>query len=430
MQRGRLPLTKPNMSTTSSFPSPPSTAIIAPHASRDTVAILNYDLSATGTVGKSIEVAAALVAVGIPAELWVVIAKGEFAQRVPASVPIVALARDAALSPKRGKSVLRHVPALARAVCERRPPVLLSGGKHFHLAARLALLLSGRRGRTLFAGRASNSAHRPGRHGLRLVLAQWATRSKYKAMDLIIAVSPAIACELTALLPQARSRIVTISNGVDIDRVNALAGLEQPYPQLKALEGPLIVSVGRICSQKGFDVLIRALASLGRDFSGSLLVIGGGDHSALEALAHDQGVGERVLFAGHLANPFPVMATADLFVLASRWEGASNALIEALALGLPLVATDVGGTRAILASGRNGRLVPPEDVDALAAAIQAELAAPHDRSEQRAAAKHLSLDTCLKAYVETLHALLAKPSVCHGDTRDVSQGQRSGGGSG
>lgn len=376
-----------------------------PHDPRSAIAILNYDLSATGTVGKSIEIAAALVAAGIPAELWVVTASGEFAERVPASVPVIALAPGASPSSTRGRSALRHLPALARAIRQRRPPVLLSGGKHFHLAARLALSLSGRRGRTLFAGRASNSALRPGRRGLRLILAQRATRFKYEAMDLIIAVTPAIACELTALLPHRCSRIETISNGVDIDRVNAMAGLGYDHPQFEAKGGPLIVSVGRIHRQKGFDVLIRALARLGPDFPSKLLIIGGGDHSALEALAYSQGVGERVVFTGHLANPFPAMAASDLFVLASRWEGASNALTEALALGLPLVATDVGGAREILADGRYGRLVPPEDVDTLAAAIQAELAAPRDREKQRAAAERHSLDTCLRAYIQTLGAL-------------------------
>ncbi|SFF60755.1 Glycosyltransferase involved in cell wall bisynthesis [Fontimonas thermophila] len=133
------------------------------------------------------------------------------------------------------------------------------------------------------------------------------------------------------------------------------------------------LSAGRLDRQKGMDVLIRAFAALKPRPGDRLLIAGeGAERPALEALANTLGVASQVEFLGYRVDLIDLMLEASAFVLASRWEGLPGVLIQALASGLPVVATDApGGAAEILEQGRWGRLVPVEDVHALSAAMQA-----------------------------------------------------------
>ncbi len=133
-----------------------------------------------------------------------------------------------------------------------------------------------------------------------------------------------------------------------------------------------LIAVGRLVRQKGFDILIAAFAKIaGRHPDWVLAIYGeGGERARLEAQIGACGLSERILLEGVSKQIEGVYAGADLFVLPSRFEGYPNALIEALAAGCPVVATDCpGATAEILGRGRFGMLVPPEDADALAAAL-------------------------------------------------------------
>jgi len=299
---------------------------------------------------------------------------------------------------------------LAWALRRRLPAVFLSGGNHLHLAAKSAVAISGRRGSIRFGLRASNSSRRPiSPGGTRFSEPKPVDRFKYAGADFVVAVSSALADEIAA--SGGCARIDTIPNGVDLDRVRAHAGepFDHPFFAVRRPDGtpaPVLVSVGRVTHQKGFDIAIEALALLPQELGARLLVIGqdsAGETDRLKQLARERGVGERVDFLGFHANPFAVMCRADLYVSASRWEGASNSLLEALACGLPLVATDCPtGNREILADGRNGTLAPVEDPTGLAGAIVADLATGRDREAQRRAADAFDIDACLGQWVELL----------------------------
>ncbi len=212
-------------------------------------------------------------------------------------------------------------------------------------------------------------------------------RRALRSAQLLVTVARGIVPGLVSL-GVSSSHVATVTNGVDVEGLRA-AGREAPAVSLSA--GPVVVASGRLSRQKGFDLLVRAHAQALQEGAPahSLLVMGEGpDADALQALAEELGVADSVVLAGFQPNPFAVVARADLFVLPSRWEGFPLGLVEAVVLGVPVVAADcVSGPSEVLDDGRFGRLVPSEDVGALAAALRAHLDAPEDlRSKARAGA--------------------------------------------
>lgn len=174
-----------------------------------------------------------------------------------------------------------------------------------------------------------------------------------------------------------RDRIKVVENGLDLERLQAMAA-QPPSVAVPAL--PYIMAVGRLTHQKGFDLLIRAHSEALRNGAPEhrLLIAGEGpDEHALGGLAAELGVESSVIFAGFLANPFPLLRGASALALSSRWEGFSLALGEALALAVPSIAADcVAGPRELLDGGRYGDLLPVEDAGALPSAIARHLHAP------------------------------------------------------
>jgi len=368
---------------------------------RPAIAIGNYDFRSSGTVAKSIEIAAAAAQAGLPVELWVVRKSGELLPRVPANVPIVAIARGKALT-GRGTDLVLSLPRFAHAIRRRNPALLLSGGNHFHHASRVALDLSGRRSDTRLLLRASNSTQRMDRSPEKVAQK---VRGKFAGADGIIAVAQELGTELRDA--GVETDIAVIPNGVDLDRVEQLAQAPFDHPFLRS-GLPVLVSMGRLAPQKGFDMLIRALARLRKSRDARLLLIGNGkadQRAELEALAAEEGVADAVDLLGFRDNPFAILSRADLFVGGSRWEGASNTLIEALACGLPLAVTDCPtGNREVVERGPYGTLAPVDDVEAMATAMACELTLRRDRQGQRDGARHWSLDSCLESWA----ALLAR----------------------
>lgn len=364
---------------------------------RRAIAIANYDFRSSGTVAKSIEIATAAAKAGLPVQLWAIRATGPLLVRVPAYIPIVEVGSVAWSARKRSLDLALSINALAKALKKHRPALFLSGGNHFHLAAKLAIALSGQRKRLSYGVRASNSSTREtqkadgcGSSQMRL-----GDRIKYLGADFVVAVSRELAAELCRSLPSVE--VDLIPNGVDIERVQLLASeaFDHPFFAGEEKRGPVLVTMGRICRQKGFDILIRALARLPREMHARLLVIGEGsksDIAELRALAAREQVSDSIDFLGYLSNPFMVLGKADLFVSSSRWEGASNALNEALVCGVPVVATDCPtGNREALKDGVYGTLVRTEDPDALAKGIIAELKRGRRPDIRQSAVRELDL---------------------------------------
>lgn len=219
---------------------------------------------------------------------------------------------------------------------------------------------------------------------------KWMYRRLYPKAEQIICLTDAAINDMVEHLGISRDKLVRIYNPVDVEMVRRLAeDAESPYRG----SGPHVIAMGRLQREKAYDVLLRAFSSvLKRLPQAQLTILGEGPLEAqLKKQAVELDIDHAVAFSGFQKNPWPYVKHADLFVLSSRFEGLPNALLEALALGVPVVATDCpGGVREIQKSAREIVLVPPEEDVALGAAIVAALSKPKsERPSSRQVAESL-----------------------------------------
>jgi glycosyltransferase involved in cell wall biosynthesis len=191
----------------------------------------------------------------------------------------------------------------------------------------------------------------------------------YGRADTVVCQSNFMLEDLAASVGLPRSKMVRIYNPVDIMKIRALADQGTiSYPG----RGPHLISIGRLSYQKGYDILLNAFSRVRREHPGaSLSILGEGeDRDDLERLARRLGLEGTVHFLGFQSNPYVHLKATDLFVSSSRYEGFSNVILEAMACGTPVVATDCpSGNREVIEEGVTGWLARAEDVDSLAETI-------------------------------------------------------------
>ena len=215
----------------------------------------------------------------------------------------------------------------------------------------------------------------------------WLNRITHPSTDQVICVSPQVADFFVDHVGIPRQKIIFIPNGVDLqnlkdlpDKLQARARLALPPDQV------LVGTVARLDPVKRLDVLLQALTSLS---DVSAVVVGDGpERVRLGEVSDRLKLTERVFFVGHQEDVWPWLAALDVFVLCSDWEGMSNALLEGMAAGLPVVATAVGGTTDVVVDGVTGLLVPPRDPPALAEAVVRLLRDPDLRHRMGEAGRH------------------------------------------
>jgi glycosyltransferase involved in cell wall biosynthesis len=200
--------------------------------------------------------------------------------------------------------------------------------------------------------------------------------------------------------------IPIIPNGVDISRFDAGD---------RDWSSPRILSAGRVVFQKGLDLGLRALAGL-KDLDWEWRIAGDGPQmDELKSLAREFGISERVMFLGwqsreDLAEWYH---RSNLFLFPSRHEGMPNAVLEAMASGLPVVATRIAGNEELVLDGETGLLVHPEDVQSLRDALRTLLADERlrerlGRASRQRVGKDYSWENVARRYSETLESLRAQ----------------------
>lgn len=240
----------------------------------------------------------------------------------------------------------------------------------------------------------------------------WGIRFLYPLMQRIVACGHDTAKSFQTLVPLKPDQLQVIPNFVYGDKVRA-AG-DEPLPEKLAhiYEKPVVIAVGRLEPQKAFDVLIRAHALMraaGADHN--LLIVGEGSlEGELRELVKSLGVESSVFMPGFQPNPHALMRRAAAFALSSRFEGLPMVLLEALALGCPVVSTDCpSGPAELLEHGKHGVMVPMEDPQALAnalgRAVTDELYRKDLSRRARARAEELSAERALQAWEDILSSL-------------------------
>jgi glycosyltransferase involved in cell wall biosynthesis len=341
--------------------------------------------------------------------LCVARAGGSYERRLPPDVPLHVCTQNVRSSLV---SAARSLRPLRRRMRELQPQVAVSLLEHTSLALSGSLL--GLRPRPkLVLGIQNNFSLGMQKAPLhvRRLLAPLYLRA-YARADHVVALSRGVADDLQRQLPAVAAKTSVVYNaGMDHElEQRALEPLLEPRPS-----APLIVACGRLVEQKDFATLLEALARLETRPSPELWLLGEGPlEAALRARARQLRIAERVRFRGFRDNPYPFMAAADVLALSSRWEGFANVIVEALACGTPVVATDCPyGPAEILDHGRHGALVPVGDAGALARALAVALRAgktPERSAACRARARMFDAAASARGYVEVFRRVTSAAS--------------------
>jgi len=213
----------------------------------------------------------------------------------------------------------------------------------------------------------------------------WLVSQTYRRHDAVVGVSRGVKEDLVSMFPPLRGKVRTIYNGVPLDDVREQsAAASRPAPA-DAGAPYHVVAVGRLEAVKDYATLIDAAALLDDPGIHFTILGEGSEHGALQRRIDARPSRSPVTLAGHIDNPFPVIASAGAFALTSVRESFGNVLVEALCLGVPVISTDCPhGPAEILDAGRYGLLVPVGDAAALAAAVR-RLAYDGDMRERLAA---------------------------------------------
>ncbi len=336
---------------------------------------------------------------GMKVDLVLATDGGPNAEGLPADIRIIDLHRS---------RVLASIEPLARYLNAAKPDAMISTLAHANIAAVCARALTARKPQLILREAntlTADSAETPGVKGR--VLPTLA-RLSYPRADAIVAVSTGVADDLVEHVGVPRALVRVIHNPTYDSMI--LTRMVEPvdHPWFDDGGPPIALSVGRLSAQKRFDILIRAVAVARRSRPVRAMILGEGEERLrLHALIRELGLDDHVVLPGFQTNPYAYMWRARLYVMSSAFEGFPNALVEAMACGLPIVSTDCpGGPREILGmdgsgTGSYGTLVPMDDPGALAQGILLELGREHDCliiqrrarefSSQRAAARYIDL---------------------------------------
>jgi len=275
-----------------------------------------------------------------------------------------ALPLGVTLHPLGARRVRNGALGLLRLIHRVKPDVILSGMAHLNFLVLLLRPFFPPGTRTLVRQNGSISASAGLPRATRLLY-----RLLYRRADRVICQTRAMAVELARELGVADERLSVLPNPVNVEAIRASA---EENPSLWSGPGPHLLAVGRLSREKGFDLLLHALPMVRERFPHADLVIAGAgsEEAALKSQRRELGIDAVVRFAGHVDCPAAYFPGASLFVLSSRHEGLPNALLEAAAGGLPIVALPASeGLVELLRSQPGAWLAPEISSTALAASL-------------------------------------------------------------
>lgn len=355
-----------------------------------TIALLLPNLGGGGAERVALTTARDLLAQGHGVDIVLVQARGELMEMLPRGARVVDLA-----APRLRRALVPLVRYLRRV----EPASIHAFMWPLTVIAIVASRLARSRTRIML------SEHVPPSKAARGLVARlmfkWTARMFYPRADVRVVCSAVAADDVARATGLPRSLFEVVTNPIEPPRTIAATAEAE---SLWSTGTPRILTVGTLKPQKNHVLLLRAFARLQEYPHARLIILGEGAlRKELEAVAHELGIEERVKLPGFRVDPWPFLASADLFVLSSDFEGFPLVLAEAMHAGLRVVSTDcVSGPSELLGGGRFGRLVPCRNVDALAAAIKYALSAPHDPERVRARAIEVAGNAQIARYAELL----------------------------
>jgi glycosyltransferase involved in cell wall biosynthesis len=367
------------------------------------VVIFLPSLEGGGAERVGLNLAIAFAQQGFDVEIVLQNAIGQYLSQVPNGLRVV----DLQVSGPRS-----NLQSLAGYLKRRRPDVLLAMLDNWNvagLAKRLAgvqtqIIASAHNMPSVDMNLAPNLKSR-----IKLGLMRWA----YGFADDFVAVSQGVAAEAQTLLGLPKSRVRVIYNPLVTPELTTLAQAPLMDSRSKTIghpwfapdAPPVILGVGRLTAQKDFPTLIRAFAQIRQQRPARLMILGEGPLRAeLTALIASLNLTDDVCLAGFQENPYAYLARSAVFAFSSAWEGFGNVIVEALAVGTPVVSTDCRSGPAEILGADYGRLVPVGDAAALAAAVLAVLAAPPDPAAGQARSADFTIATIAAQYRDLFEA--------------------------
>ena len=361
--------------------------------------------------GGGAERAAVQILNGLDPERWdrsmfLFAREGPYLAEVDPSIPI----HDAGAVSRGGRW-----RALRRHAAEQRPDVVMAFLSYFSILSAVRLANAGTKvafnQQTPMSAFLTDADYQWRRTWHRAAFSA-VTRIGYAAADLIIATSNGVADDLTRMFGVDPGRIRVLGNPVDLERVRT--AIDEPVDEsmFPAGGGPLIIAAGRLAEAKNYPLLIDAFALVRQRIPARLAILGQGElEPAIRQQIDRQGLSSAVALLGFHANPWKFIARAGVFALTSRYEGFGNVLIEAMACGVPVVATASPGTRDIITSGVDGVLVdahtPPAVADALIRVLSDAAYLDRLRSGAAMSAEKFGLPAAIARYDAVLREVVA-----------------------
>lgn len=288
-----------------------------------------------------------------------------------------------------------------------QPDLLMCAGNSYAVVAVAMKLLLGRRCPPVVAQISNDLTRRDMPWPARLFYRLW-LRVQGRFIDHFIAIAAGLEREIADLIRPSPSAISVIPSPAlsraQIDQLRSLSGSEaRPHGG-----GRRFASIGRLVRQKNFPLMLKAFAQ-GAGAGDRLTIYGDGpEREALRLLAERLGLKDRICFAGHVPEPAAHLLDADIFLLSSDYEGVPAVVLEALAAGIPIIATDCSAAmRPLLGDGALGQLIPPGDLHALAQAISQADGLIQDRAASLEQARRFTLENASALYLDCFAAVAA-----------------------
>ena len=263
----------------------------------------------------------------------------------------------------------RYVLSLKQSIKEINPDAIISFGSLLNGSVSLSAKLLGFSNRVLLIEAIHESSEIRQHSLLERLFRTSFLKLTYPLASTVVAISEDVASDLTENFGISKN-LKTIYYGLDVEKVRLLSNESVEHRWFQRPKSfSTIVTCGRLVEQKGFSILINAMTKVFQNIK--LVIVGDGEQrDMLDEKISDLHLQKRIEIIGYDRNPYRYISKADLFVMPSLWEGFGLVLLEAIALGVPVIASDCpSGPRTILMDGECGVLVPPGDSDSLAQAI-------------------------------------------------------------